>query len=351
MPFTDLSPSPSATLPRGLRWSAWLLLAVLCACNRGAPPERPVPPGRPEPHATSTDAAALMKVVVPEWSKDATVVIEVPGDGQDEPTAHVAVEKMQVVPLAEDRVVLLLSGRPSDENGNDRSSHSAPGHLGGYWFTRKEGRWFMTAEQPSIAWTGVSGEVGTIKPVSLGGGKVAIAVESGSCWQGYCANWLSLYELQADRASVLLDSERLHSDCESAHASCAGLLQLPPGDKVAVNADDYPVSSGCFNVTGTWRLAARADGPGDLVVHFSGRKTSDQGEAVPAGKGASAESAPDAASAASAATTTEAPSPEAQPPAGPQVLVTVHGVDETMVMRYANGRYTLVQGGNPAPGF
>ena len=295
-----------------------------------------------EPFADSVAEAALMRVVFPGWEPDTPtpakvdwVVSDASGAAHDE-TGWVLVTPALVAETGGDRVVLIVSGRPSDEAGQDASSHASSGNLGAYWFERRAGRWYAAGAQPSFTWTGFSGDVGTLRLVPLGAGRQALAVENGSCWQGQCGQWLSFYEIGADKVSPLLagdESIASAADVSGATASCEGLLEEKPGARARVALADYSENYGCHGLRGEWEIKPGANGPGELTIRFTGKRTT--AERVPL-------AAPPAAASAPAEEDEEVPTEE--------YLVTIHPVQETVVYRYRDGLYRLHSGKNPLPG-
>ncbi len=304
------------------------VLAAVSGCDR--PPEVPAVPA-----ATTTEPNALMAVAFPGWTPEKTHVAFSEKDGDE---GFLLVSPSLVVTLDGDHVVLMVEGRPADEQGNDMAGHASAGNLGAYWFTRKDGRWTKTAEQPSVAQTGFSGEVGELRRVDLGGGKVAVAVTNGSCWQGQCGQWLSLYELGKGHAEDILgEGVMLHSDALGFSESCNDLAKLEAGAKRHIPLDAYSEAVGCFDVTGEWSIAGEGKGaaPGDLVIRFTGVQT--DVEKVPKEKPAAPKKA---------ARNTEPQEDEDNE----EYLATVNAVDSVLTYRYEKNHYVKVSGENPAPG-
>jgi hypothetical protein len=207
---------------------------------------------------------------------------------------------------------------PADRRGQSRALHASGGNLGAYWFTKKHNRWFKTAEQASFAWTGFFGDVGYVRSLLLAGGKTVISVENGSCWQGQCGQWLTLFELEDGRVRSILDDDFLmiHSDSIFATEVCEELLKAPSPTTMEANEDEYSTVVGCYDITGKWSIEPIGNFPNDLVVQYSGKRTHHEHIA------------------------NDAPL---------HYRLTTKNVDTTLVMRYINGRYTRILGVNPAP--
>ena len=290
-----------------------------------------------ESFATSTEPQILMQTLFPGWKKDAATVTQVHWQETDasstphETSMWVQVNPALVVPINADRVALIVTGSPSDEKGNDNSSHVSQGNLGAYWFERRSGNWHPAGALPSFTWTGFSGDAGHVSVVQLGAGRQALAIENGSCWQGQCGQWLSLYELGTQSVTPLLEKDesiQLESEDTGATASCSALMEANPGSRHRISQEDYSTAYGCFSVSGKWQIKPGSTQPGDLLIHFTGKQTA-------------AQSVPTAT--ASSTTPEETPADE--------YLVTVSAVEGTLNYRFSNGRYRHASGENPAPGF
>lgn len=203
------------------------------------------------------------------WDGQRPYVMEVPADDTKGGPMTVATTPAQVVSVDETHRVLVVTGTPSDEDGQDAASHASSGNLGAYWFTRRHGRWFVSARRDSLLWTGVSGHVGTVEPFDLGGGHRAVTVVGGSCWQGFCGDWLTVVEFGVDQARVIVDGLPLASDSTSAREGCDRLLDgaggVPKEQLLQLGTET------CFAVSGKWRLQPRVDSQrGDIAIDYTG---------------------------------------------------------------------------------
>lgn len=322
-------------------------LAGVCGCEQ----RQATTPAAPAPAQQEADPKVLMAIAFPGWLSDQNHVVTSPV--KDELTEFLVVTPSLVVPLAENRVVLLVEGTPSDEQGNAMAGHASQGNLGAYWFARQSGKWVQTAAQPSVAMTGFSGEIGRLQRVELGGGRIALAVTNGSCWQGQCGEWLSLYELGEQHAQDMLGEEAaimIHSDALGFSEGCETLAKLAPGTTHRLPLDAYSPAVGCYDVTGEWSIARAPDQeratPGDLVIYFKGVQTAV--ETVP--KQAAKPKAP--AKVGTAAREFAGPQGAGSNanPANNEYLATVSAVEAVLTYRYENGRYVKASGENPAPG-
>jgi hypothetical protein len=263
---------------------------------------------------------ALMRVAFPKWDGKRAWVLDVPGsDPKDGPgTATVAATPRVVLPLDDTHRVLVVTDVPSDEDGHDLGAHASQGNLGAYWFVRRDGRWIVAARNDSVMWGGVSGDVGTPKAVDLGGGHLGVAIETGSCWQGDCADWMSVVEFDAAAAHILVKELRTLSSSISASDACQVVLAggeagKPDEENDAAGDEAQVTADNCFDVSGKWRILPRPGSErGDLVVTYSGTDLVERAD----GKG-----------------------------------VAPRAIHETLVLRLMDGAYKQVSGRDPTHTF
>lgn len=289
-------------------WLAWFL----SGCERG----------EEAPSAASNEPAALMQLAFPGWK----------AAGEAPETGSYALRPGLVLKPGANRAVLIVVGVPADALGNSQAGHVSQAQLGAYWFEQRGARWFKVAEQPEFAQEGFSGNPGELRQIDLGGGKIALAVENGSCWQGSCGSWLALYVVGEQQLSKLF-GDLLSSDSEGASSGCSDLLKLGAGHQQRVALDDYSSGSGCYQIVGRWSITPATAGPGPLRIEFGGLQSS--AEQVPAVKKTGV---PPKAEGSDSEEETE------------EYLVTVSKLQQQQVYNYENGRYVLVKGTNPNPG-
>lgn len=303
----------------------------------------------------STAPADLMRVAIPGWEAEGPKsVSEIDTPDQSDPAADATnanttdasssdssggIDTYQVSPgpvirLADDRLVLIVSGTPADEKGNSIAGHASQGILGAYWFEKRGDRWYKTKEEPGFAMEGFSGNVGKLTSVALGNNQVALAVENGSCWQGSCGSWLALYNVTTEALTPIY-SDLISSDSEGASTVCSDILELKAGGTTRVPMDDY-TAAGCYNITSAWKIVAEKSGPGTLVINFTGKMASE--EAAPEDNDAAPASDDDE----------DGGDPDAAE--GGEYLVTVHAVNEQQTYSFKGNQYVLVKGKNPNPG-
>lgn len=219
------------------------------------------------PHATTLDRTALMAIAFPGWqASDGKAVqpIELPmnGGGKQAPgesKTRSEVLPLYVVRLSESHAVMLTQALAVDSGGEALACHACPGYVGAYSFTRYPNGWRLTARQDAVAAIGVNGSLGETKIVRTGENGFLFAADWGSCWQGYCGQWLALLSLQPDRAIPYAPDLILSAENTGAHEECGS----SPGSAATSDAAHQ-----CFDVKGTWKIQ------GDrLVANFLGRRT------------------------------------------------------------------------------
>jgi len=208
---------------------------------------------------------ALMREAFPGWAPGRFHAITVPDS--DSGSVRVAVTPRLVLRPDGRHRLLVVSGTHNEGSKAAVAAHAAEGNLGVYGFTRQGGRWVKTSDQPSIGWTGFSGDVGKLRAVTLGPGRLGLAVENASCWQGACGAWLTLYDVTPDTSREVL-MLMTHSDSLNASDECPRWLD---GRLRAVPEHDN--RDFCFDVRSRWQLAtAPGRGDADVVLHFTGRE-------------------------------------------------------------------------------
>lgn len=296
------------------------------------------------PLADSKQSADLMQIAFPGWQasgrKSVREIVLPPVKTPSGPPTPSDVESLLLVPslvlnLAEDRVVLIVTGIPADAEGNSRAGHSSPAVLGAYWFEKRADRWFKLAEQPAFTAEGFFGDPGMLRQIDMGDGTIGLAVENGSCWQGSCGHFVALYRVGEKQIDPVF-GELISSDSEESTNSCADLMKLNVGQKKRVPIEDYSTNYGCYHIDGHWKILPASSGPGQLLVEFTGKQTHARMVPVPALAGKTRQ-------------TTKGPRKTGDQPAE-EYLVTIDEVRQKQVYNFTDGRYMLVGGKNPNPG-
>lgn len=244
-------------LPSAALWLATLILCALAACS-----EPPVP------HASSLDRKALMPIAFEGWQPSKAGRLQLipeatqsKGKKAEEVFLQVSIEPIYVVKLDESHAVMLTEAQSVDEKNQPEQCHACPSYLGAYFFARDEQGWRLSSRQDIVAEIGGNGHMGKTSIVKLGDQGYVFSSEWGSCWQGYCGDWLKLVALRPDAASVLGEAIPLSANNSGAHPDCS---EPATARQTADGPDDQPASD-CFDVRSTWKAE------GDLIkVSFQG---------------------------------------------------------------------------------
>ncbi len=299
-------------------------------------------PGKEDGVAVDTTPAALMRAVFPHWKPDAPTTTRIEWQAEDhtgttrQESGWVLVSPARVIPLAPGRVLLIVAGKPADAEGQSQIFADSQGNIGAYWFEQRGKRWYLDGSRPSAGWNGFYGEIGELNLLPLGNGRQALAIDNGNCWQGQCGHWLSLYALESHRLSPLLIDHMHASDALDASPGCASLMDAPAGSTHHESLENY--STSCHAISSRWEILPRTDAPGDLIIQVTGKTTSAKQVALAPPVSPSESSAPVEGEAED-----ETPTEE--------YLVSIHGIKETLIYRFRDGRYQLASGKNPVAGF
>ncbi|WP_457417904.1 hypothetical protein [Roseateles sp. P5_E7] len=209
---------------------------------------------------------ALMRSAFPTWRPRQVHTITAPGaDGK---ATQVTVTPRLVLPLDDNHRTLVVSGVEVIQTNQRLVSHASSANLGIYVFEQRDGRWVKTRETPSAGWTGFFGEPGKLSRVELGAGRVGLAVENGSCWQGSCGQWLTLFAITPGRTQRVLDLMTA-STSVNATMECRDWLK----GKLRALPEHYDTDI-CFDISSHWQLTtAPGQDQADVVIQFTGRDT------------------------------------------------------------------------------
>ena len=161
------------------------------------------------------------------------------------------VEPIYVVRLDEQHAVMLTQTQPVDDEGVPMACHPCSGHLGAYFFTLDDRGWRLSGSQHSAVETGLHGHLGETQIIQFAPQRYAFAAKWGSCWQGYCGDWLTLVDLQPGLTKVLAASIPIASSSTGAHYEC-----MEPQTRADDSSpeEQAPIPD-CFEVNSTWELA------------------------------------------------------------------------------------------------
>ncbi|KQV49791.1 hypothetical protein [Massilia sp. Root335] len=268
--------------------------------------------------------AQLAALAFPGWSDSAAGRVHsatlppLPGmahgiyAGWNTGTNRVLVEPKLVLRTDATHVTLVAGLVPAGDDGHSTAVHATPMALAAYQFEQRRGTWGVSARQGIFALRGFSGAA-AVREVALAARHPALAVEYGSCWQGYCGTWLAVYEVGRDmiRREPAVELALSGINVDSA-ADCqrrlAPLIKPHAQDPAAHDDGGGPEPHDCYAIEGSWTIDATHDQPGDLTVHYQGAIS--RAEAF------------------------------AGPPAA---------IDQRQVLRYGNGKYRAISGFSPVP--
>jgi hypothetical protein len=98
---------------------------------------------------------------------------------------RVLVEPKLVLRTDAAHLTLIAGLLPAGSDGTSYASHATPMALAAYQFDLRGSAWSLAHQQGVFAMRGFFGQA-TLRTVALSGRRQAVAVEYGSCWQGYC---------------------------------------------------------------------------------------------------------------------------------------------------------------------
>jgi len=268
-------------------------------------------------------AAQLTALAFPGWSDSpagrvhGAALPAIPGSargihtGWAPGTNRVLVEPKLVLRTDATHLTLIAGLVPAGEDGRSAASHATPMALAAYQFEQHGGAWGVSGRQGIFALRGFSGTA-AVREVVLGMRRPAVAVEYGSCWQGYCGTWLAVYEVSRDmvRHEPAVELALSGVNVDSA-ADCP--RRLAPFVKAHVpdtapREDGEADSHDCYSIESSWTIDAAHDRPGDLTIRYQGAIS------------------------------------RAESYAGPPAAI-----DQRQVLRYGNGKYRAISGFSPVP--
>ena len=326
----NVRPRPASALPA-------LYLGAALALTGCKPAPAPSVAAAPVPAMPLEEQ--LMRAALPGWGP-LGVQTEVKFKLEDPAEASATYEASAagVWQDADDKAVLIVAGQMLG------AGHPNPGVLAAYWLERQQGQWVRVAAQEPVAQVGYFGRVGKVRWVDLAPGLKGIAVESGSCWQGYCMNSLNLYAPQGQRYSLAYTGAS-SQETTGAHEFCEDALKAKPGSTVDLRPDRADFGDNCLRIDHQWRIlpatpaasAAHAPrpSPGDLELRFTGLQ-------------ATLEPLPTPPKAQASSPAEEQGEDDNQPLT---FSVQHQPIRETQVLRFEGGVYKEVSGKNPNRSF
>lgn len=227
-------------------------------------------------------------------------------------TNRVVVEPKLVLRTDPTHLTLVAGLVPAGDDGRANVTHATPLALAAYQFEQHGGTWGVSGRQGIFALRGFSGGA-AVRDVALAARRSGVALEYGSCWQGYCGTWLAVYEVGRDavRREPAVELALSGINVDSA-ADCqrrlAPLVKPHAQDHIARDDGGTPDSHDCYAIESSWAIDATHEQPGDLTVRYQGAIS------------------------------------RAESYAGPPAAV-----DQRQVLRYGNGKYRAISGFSPVP--
>lgn len=244
-----------------------------------ASPSTPAAPGTPSTAAATLKRAELMALVFPDSQganakpeqPDVVSLPEIGNDGKSVPgsTAEqkARVSPREVVKLDDTHAVMLTETVPVDEQGQAMDGHVSGAWLGAYFFEQGADGWRLASRNDGVDYLGFMGNLGTTKVERTAPQRFALTITNGSCWQGYCGEWLSVYALEAGKVRAVVSAIPLSASNEGADEACEKVLKS--------GKPEEPPQGACYDISGAPAFVAGADDdtPGDMHITFKGVRT------------------------------------------------------------------------------
>jgi hypothetical protein len=273
------------------------------------------PSAAPATASATLKRAELMALVFPDsqgpnakpQQPDVVSLPEIGNDGKTVPGSaaeqNARVSPREVVKLDDTHAVMLTETVPLDDQGQPMDSHANGAWLGAYFFEQGAEGWKLASRNDAVDYLGFMGNLGTTKIERIAAQRFGLTITNGSCWQGYCGQWLSVYGLEAGKVSTLASAIALSATNEGADEACEKVLKSEKPEE--------PPRGECYDIGGTPAFTPGADDttPGEMRLAFKGERTA----------GAKARR--------------------------------VDTVDTTLIYAWRNGAYVLTEGKNPVPSF
>lgn len=356
LPRTNPSAARAASAYRTVRLAAALVAIALSAgCGKqpatNAVADAPSKASSQASGATAGDTLAtspdlkrtsLMHAVFPTWKdtkkgNERIVDVELPThDDQGHLSKALGSSQLDVTPrevirLDDTHAVMLTEGVEVTDTGERVDAYASGAWLGAYFFDKQPSGWVLDKRIDGVSYDGVAGTYGETHVVRMSPTEFGFWSMAGGCWQGYCGTWASVFGIRPGRIERLAETLRVSASDLGAKGDCEDIQK---GDDAPASGSDVPVRGAaqapasaandgagskntggdaagtpqCFDIDGKLAFEQGVDALGDLRMTFSGEETIGQGSQV-------------------------------------------RNVDDVAVYRVKDGKYVLVEGRNPVPGF
>jgi hypothetical protein len=213
-------------------------------------------------YSANLDRQSLMAVVFPEQQKNGdsqTVTLDFSALAEQKYKPEQSkivgeVSPMYVVRIDETHAAMVTANSPV----GDYSCHACQQVIAVYNFVKEIKGWRLSSRQDAVSSSGADGLIGETKVYKVSEGRFALTSFWGSCWQGYCGNWLVIVGLNGE-GGFHMGSIPTGVDNDGARGGCSAL----DGGEAIVLDDIQPE---CMQVTGQWKVTNA-----QLVIDFKGR--------------------------------------------------------------------------------
>jgi hypothetical protein len=254
------------------------LLVLLFICGFAHAQEDPLPA-----------AEDLMVLAFPKWTDDSdgrlqTIRVNAVarawagGSKKKAATRQVIAQPKFVARLGPKRIALIATLVPAYADGTPDASHVQPLGLAAYIFTPSKAGWKLGARQEPFALHGFFGAAG-VTPLQLAPEHPAVLAEYGSCWQGYCNSWVSLYDFDAKggRVKPVLQQAVEAKNLGALPGCPERLAPVVPGIRAYSEGseEDFRAAEAkrCIAVQGVMHVAQSGREPGDITIEFTGGRS------------------------------------------------------------------------------
>lgn len=246
-----------------------------------APDATPAAVARPTVSAT-LKRAELMALAFPDSqgpgaSPDQSDIVLLPTIGDNgkavagsEAEQKAEVSPREVVRLDDTHAVMLTDAVPLDEDGSPMNGHPQGAWLGAYFFEQGPDGWTLSGRNDAVDYQGFMGNLGQTKVERLANGQFVTLLTNGSCWQGTCGQWLSVFSLAPGKVRPMVTGIPLGADNQGWDEACEKVLKA--------ERPAQPPRGNCFDISGQPTFPAAGEGDDgeardEMHIAFSGSQT------------------------------------------------------------------------------